>query len=264
MTKSRLNTRLENIARLTKLKNDEKKERIRLTRKIEMVENLLNDVNYTITGNLEEMQMEIRRIKKEKKEAEQKRIKIHNQILRVKDKYFQYKLAVQRLQQLTYMEEDIEFYYWYSNQNNLFSKKVKKNVVITDPLLLKIKNDLPDEIINVVQEYFTYETRAVLLESKYDPIKLINKFNSYQISEIIKTIFSDLVMELLDEDTRENILFKFTTFYDCNPYLGEPIIRNITDERVFLKNIVLSFKPYQHNILFGLYRFIILLNKIMF
>lgn len=263
MTNFRLNTRLENIEKLTNLKNDEKKERVRLTRKMEMIESLLH-VNYTITGNLEEMQMEIGRIKKERKEAEQKRIKIHNQILRVKDKYFQYKLAVKRLQQLIYMEEDIEFYYWYSNQNNLFSKKVKKNLVITDPLLLKIKNDLPDEIINVVQEYFTFETKALLLESKYDPLKMINKFNSYQISEILKTIFSDFVMERIDENTKEAILFKYSTFYDCLPYLGEPIIRNITDERVFLKNIVLSFKPNHHTMLFGLYRFIILLNRIIF
>jgi hypothetical protein len=263
MTKTRLNTRLENIARLTKLKNEEKTESIRLMRKKEMVESLLY-VNYTITGNLNEMQMEIMRLKKERKEAEQKMIKTCKQILRAKEKYFQYKLAIKRLQQLTYMEEDIEFYYWFSNQNNLFSKKVNKNLVITDPLLLKIKNGLPDEIIKVVQEYLTYENKAILLESKYDPIKLINKFNSYQISEIIKTIFSDLVLESIDEDTRENIIFKFRTFYDCNPYLGEPIIRNITDERVFLKNIVLSFKPNQHKILFGLYRFIIVLNKILF
>jgi hypothetical protein len=264
MTKSRLNTRLENIARLTQLKNDEKKEKVRLIRKKEMVESLLH-VNYTITGNLDEMQMEIRRIRKERKEAEQKMVKTCKQILRVNEKCFQYKLAIKRLQQLTYLEEDIEFYYWYSNQNNLFTKKVNKHLVITDPLLLKIKNDLPDEIINVVQEYFTYETKSILLESKYDPIKLINKFNSYQINGIIETIFGNFVMKLLDEDTKDNILFKYRTFYDCNPNSGEEtLIRNITDERVFLKNIVLSFKPYQHKILYGLYRLIILLNKITF
>ena len=69
-------------------------------------------------------------------------------------------------------------------------------------------------------------------------------------------------MERIDEDTKETILFKYTTFYDCRPF-EEPIIRNITDERVFLKNIVLSFKPNHHTMLFGLYRFIILLNRII-
>jgi hypothetical protein len=229
-----------------------------------MIESLLH-VNYTITGNLDEMQMEIRRIRKERKEAEKKMFETCKQIVKIKDKCYQYNLAIKRLQQLTYLEEDIEFYYWYSNQNNLFTKKENKPIVITDPLLLKIKNDLPDAIINVVKEYLTYETKAILLESKFDPIKLINKFNSYQISGIIITIYSNFVMKLLDEDTKDNILFKYRTFYDCNPNSGEEtLIRNITDERVFLKNIVLSFKPYQHKILYGLYRLIILLNKITF
>jgi hypothetical protein len=206
--------------------------------------------------------MELNKIKKEKKESEQKLIQTCYHLMMVRNRQLKYNKDIKRLQQLTYMEEDLEFYYWYSNQTNLFSKQ---KVVLTDPLLLKINNELPNEIINCIQEHFTFETRALLLESKYNPLKIINKFNSYQISKIIKVIFSKFILKCLNEETTNAILNKFTTFYNCTP-LEEPmnrIKRKITDERVFLKNIVLSFKPNQHSILFELYKYIILLNKIL-
>ena len=264
MTRTRLNTRFENIEKLTNLKNDEKRERVRLSRKMDLLEQPLINVNYTIRGTIEEIEMEVKRIKKERKESARQMQKVWNQLNRVKERIYNYKTAIQRLQQLSYMEGDLEFYYWYGKQSNVFSSKKNKNIIITDPLLLKI-NNLPNEMMNLVQEYFTFETRAVLLESKYDPLKMLNKFNSRQISEIINTIFNVNVLDLLDNDTKENVLFKFTTFYAWGP-LEDPRLRlkrTVTDERLFLKNIVLSFKPNHHMMLFGMYRFIILLHKII-
>jgi len=264
MTRTRLNTRFQNIEKLTNLKNGEKRERVRLSRKMDLLEQPLINVNYTIRGTVEEIEMEVKRIKKERKESAQKMQKVWNQLNRVKERIYNYKTAIQRLQQLSYMEADIEFYYWYGKQTNLFSTKNNKNIMITDPLLLKI-NNLPYDMMNLVQEYFTFETRAVLLESKYDPLKMLNKFNSRQIGEIINTIFNINVLDLLDNDTKENVLFKFTTFYAWGP-LEDPRLRlkrTVTDERVFLKNIVLSFKPNHHMMLFGMYRFIILLHRII-
>ena len=99
MTRTRLNTRFENIEKLTNLKNGEKRERVRLSRKMDLLEQPLINVNYTIRGSIEEIEMEVKRIKKERKESAQKMQKVWNQLNRVKQRIYNYKTAIQRLQQ---------------------------------------------------------------------------------------------------------------------------------------------------------------------
>lgn len=268
MAKTRLQQRNETIVQLTNYRNIEKKENERLKRKKEMLEQFLQNY-HTITGTLEEIEIETKRIKKERNEKQVNINNLINQISKTVQRYFNFRNSIRRLQQLTYMEEDVQFYYWYSKQMNIFTTKKKSslnNLVITDPLLLTIKNNIPDEIMNLIQEYIPYETKCNLLETKHDPIKLINKFKTRHITEILNKIYQSELLESLDTETNQHIVSKFTTFYDCY-HTDETrfrIKRNITDERVFLKNIILSFKPKHSKIMYNLYKLIIVAHKNIF
>jgi len=267
MVKARLQRRLDIIEGLKNLVKSEIKENERLKRKKEMLEQS-NCNSYTITGTIEEMEVELKRIKREKDEKKQKLQKIINQIVFGWRKFLNFKKSIRQLQQLTYMEEDIEFYYWYSKQSFIFPIKRKNasDTIIIEPILKSVKK-LPDELINYIQEFLTFETKSNLLENKYDPIKLINKFKNRHIVEFINKIYDLSLFETLDEETQENINVKFNTFYDCTYPLEQRIMRkkrNITEERLFLKNIILALKPKHSNIMFKLFKVIIIAHKNLF
>jgi hypothetical protein len=262
MVKTRLQQRKETIELMTNYRNREKKENERLKRKKEVLEQSLQNY-YTITGSLEEIEMETKRIKKERNE---KQVNINNLIIQISktvQRYFNFRNSIRRLQQLTYMEEDIQFYYWYGRQTNIFSTKKKTDLVITNPLLLTIKKDIPDVMMDLILEYIPYETKCDLLENKYDPIKLINKFRTRHIMEFLNKIYQSQLLESLDTETNQHIVSKFKTFYDClhTDEIRFRMKRNITDERVFLKNIILSFKPKHSKIMYDLFKLIIVVSK---
>ena len=263
MTKTRLQQRNETIELLTDYKNRELKENERLKRKRELLEQTFPNY-YTISGTMEEIESETKKIQKERKEKQFVLNNLIHLISKTIQRYFSFRNSIRRLQQMTYMEDDIQFYYWYSKQTNIFPAKKKSS--LTDPLLKKIKTDIPDEVMNIIQEYIPYETKSNLLENKYDPIKLINKFKTRHIMHFLNKIYHSELLQSLDNETNEQILTKFSTFYDCSPRheTRSRIKRNITDERVFLKNIILSFKPKYSKIYYDLFKLIIVVHKNLF
>ena len=268
MVKTRLQKRIEKMEELTNFQQGEIKENERLKRKKEMLEQTNCNI-YTITGTIEEIEMELKRIKREKEEKKQKLKKIINQIVITWKKFLNFKKNIRQLQQLTYMEDDINFYYWYSKQMFIFPIKRKNasDSIIIEPILKSVKK-LPDELINYIQEYLPYETKCSLLEHKYDPIRIINKFKPSHINEMIHKIFYNAsLLSSLDYETKENINVKFNTFYDCRFPQEQRIMkakRNITDQRLFLKNIILSLKPKFPNIMYDLFKIIIIVHKNLF
>ena len=86
MGKTRLQHRLDTIEVLSNYKIREKKENERLKRKKEMLEQTMLD-QFTITGTIEEINMELKRIKKEKKENIKNLQKIIHQIYITVSKY---------------------------------------------------------------------------------------------------------------------------------------------------------------------------------
>jgi hypothetical protein len=203
------------------------------------------------------MEYQLKQLKKETKERENKMKEIRKTIIKNKIIYIKNKKTIARLYQLTEMEEDIKQDFKNTNINtntntNLDLKKMKKN--------------LPDELLRYIQEYFTYETKYLLLESKYKPFQVINKFNTYITRQIIKIMFNKDINKylFLNNEIEDIIIQKYTLFYDCllpdeNNILK--IKRNIKDEKIFLKHIIHSFRETCPDILYGLYKFIILLNK---
>lgn len=267
MTKTRLQQRKETIEQLTDLKKREIEENKRLKRKKENLEQTITN-HFVINGTIEEMEFELKNIKIETFNKQQKIKKLVNLIVNTVNNIFNYNKQISRLNQLIYMDDDIKFYYWYSKQMYVILPKKKKcnDEPIIDPFLKKIYNNLPNEIIDIIKEYIDFEIQGNLLENKYDPIKMINKFKPKQIKEFINKIYISKGIDSYSLETKDIIIHKFDTFYNCsyNDDIVLRIKRNITDERLFLKNIILSFKPKDQEILFELYKFIIIIYKIRF
>lgn len=207
---------------------------------------------YTICGNIQDIQNELKQLKKEIKERESKKKEIIKTITKNKKIYVKNKKAIARLYQLIKMEQDLSLY-----------KDTEKE---KDTNLKKISIILPEEVLRHIQEYFTYETKYLLLESKYKPFQLINKFNPYLTREVIKTIFNKEIKKylFLNSGIEDNMIQQYSIFYDCllpDDVNILKIKRSIKDEKIFLKHIINSFRYLYPHIVYGLYKFIILLNK---
>ena len=174
MTKTRLQQRNETIELLTDYKNRELKENERLKRKRELLEQTFPNY-YTISGTMEEIESETKKIQKERKEKQFVLNNLIHLISKTIQRYFSFRNSIRRLQQMTYMEDDSQFYYWYSKQTNIFPAKKKSS--LTDPLLKKIKTDIPDEV---------YE--KILVELKKERITNMSLLTRDKLREILKKI----------------------------------------------------------------------------
>ena len=259
---SRLDKRLEIINRLNDLKYKENREMERLKRKKSMIQDSIPE-NYIIKGNQEEIELQLKRIKREKKEKQQNIKNIMKVLLETSKKYLNYKSSIRRLEQLTFMEQDIQFYKTFILKKKIHAKISNWN---NNSLLKNIKKNIPTDIIYYICEFFHYETKCNLLESKYNPLKLINKLSIININKFISVIFCYDILNcnnILNNETKEIIILKYETFYNCkvDENINKRIKRNYYDTRIFFKNIVLSFRPNCFQILYGLYKLIILLYK---
>jgi hypothetical protein len=265
MPKTRIQHRNETIEELTNLKNSECEQNKRLRRKKEHLEQSICN-HFIINGTIAEMEFELKHIKKENEDKQKKIQKLIHQISNNVRNILNYKYTICRLKQMIYMEDDIKFYYWYSKQYNIITKKTDfSKIKIKDSLLLSVLG-LPDVMMDLIFEYMTFETKCTLLENKYDPIKLIGKFQTKHIKEILNNIYESELLNSLDTEMNDHIVTKFFMFYNCS-YRTEQRLRlkrNITDERIFLKNIILSFKPKNPEIMYSLFKLIIIVYKKLF
>jgi hypothetical protein len=223
---------------------------------------------YTICGNIQDIQNELKRLKKERKESENKKKEITKTITKNKKIYIKNKKAIARLYQLTEMEQDLD-----KDKDKVKDKSTKMTKNQSNPIkdedLKKMSIILPDEVLRHIQEYFTYDTRYSLLENKYKPFKLINKFNPYLTREIIRIIFNKEIKKylFLNSGIEDNMIQQYSIFYDCllsddnNNNNRLKLKRSIKHEKIFLKYIINSFCHTYPHIVYGLYKFIILLNK---
>jgi hypothetical protein len=129
-----------------------------------------------------------------------------------------------------------------------------------------MKSILPEVVLRLIHEYFTYETQYLLLESKYKPFQIINKFSTYFTREVIKTIIvkKKYLSSILNNEIEDNLNQSYNIFYDClhsDENNINKLKRNIKDEKIFLKHIINSFRDTFPRITYELYKLIILLNK---
>jgi hypothetical protein len=225
------------------------------------LDNIIN-ANHTLSGNIEEIEIELKRLKKEKKNAKKKKKLIINKINKCIDKKFEYRFEISKIHQLNSIDYDIQNYKKYSKEN-------KKNNIN----LKKMKKILPDVIIEYIKEFFTLHTKCQLLQAKYKPLKIINDFTSLQINNIFNSIFKPEILNKIhtypEEIERLKLNYRaFYKYYDSefNTEYNNNNKKNISikDEKKFLKYIIIAhYSINKTYIRYELFKFIIILNKIL-
>jgi hypothetical protein len=239
----------------------------RLYRKKKTLDLLLRKYNQvTITGTILEIEKEFKNIKKDKLNLIKQRNNLIKDIF-VNEQNERASLnVINRLNQLTEMEDDVKYYHNVINIKPLIEKNEKNNKNkknnINDPLLKAIYK-LPNELIKYIQEFFTYETKCELLESKYQPYKIINKFPGLKIRNIIKLVFEKQIMKINnDVDWKKQMIHSYKIFYDTkiinNVY---KIKRNLPDEKTFLIYTLITFRYTCPEILYELFKIIIITSN---
>lgn len=225
------------------------------------LDNIIN-ANYTLSGNIEEIEIELKRIKKAKNNAKKKKKLLINKINKCIDKKFKYRFEISKIHQLNSIDYDIQDY-----------KKYLKEEKINNINLKRMKKLLPDEIIEYIKEFFTLNIKCQLLESKYKPLKMINDFTSLQINNIFNSIFQPKMLNKIhifpEEINRLKLNYRaFYKYYesDFNTEYNNNNKKKISikDEKKFLKYIVIS-RYYIDKIYtrYELFKFIIILHKIL-
>lgn len=223
----------------------------RLDTKKKNIDRIL-EKKHTIQGNIQDIENELKRLKKETKLKIKEKVNICKIITKNKQIFIKNKKAINRLNQLNKMEEEIKLY--QENENKIISNNINLD-------LKKIK-ELPIELKRYIQEYFTYDTKIAILKYKYKLSTIINRFRPIMLSKIINIFFKTEIKKYIytNEKNRfgEYYLFYNSIFENSITKLK----RNNHDEKLFLKYIIMSFSDTDPHIYYELYKFIILLDKI--
>jgi hypothetical protein len=221
------------------------------------------EANHILSGNTEEIEIELKRIKKEKKNAKKKKKLLLNKINKSIDKKLEYRFEISQIQQLNSIDKDIQEY-----------KKYSKEDITNSINLKKMKKILPDEIIAYIKEFFTLNTKCLLLESKYKPFKMMNDFHRLQINNVFNSIFKPEMLNKIHTfpEEIEKLKLNYRTFYkyyesEFNTEYNNNNKKKISikDEKKFLKYIVIAH--YSLNSLYTryeLFKFIIILHLFTF
>jgi len=233
----------------------------RLKRKLKCLQIQMHEIK-TITGSIDEIEKDLKYFKKERREILIKINKIKKEInvnFHSSIKAFK---TVDRIEQMEEMEEDMKFYkqFSYSKSNTKLNNKIK----IMDPFLQQINLKLPDVILDYIQEYFHYDTRCALLEQKYNPLRIINNFKSYNLKEIINYIYSVDVIKHYNLELNKYFIDNIYVFYNFMTEENEniKIKRSINDEKIFLSHTLVTYRFLSPQILYNLYKFIVFYDKI--
>ena len=122
---------------------------------------------------------------------------------------------------------------------------------------------LPDDVLCEIQSYFMYETKAVLLVQKYNPLKLFHSLNRYLLNKCIYQVYRKYYYST----THQNLKMKMTTIWKAL-YKDSHIVERIWDIpplkklKTFIQYLFILFTDYGcPQYCFELYRDIIILKK---
>ena len=115
---------------------------------------------------------------------------------------------------------------------------------------LKSLNNLPDEIHRIIRSYFTYETRAALLE-KHHPIKLLQSLKKAKLMKVIYRIFTRKYKPELAQKLKDI----WNNFYK-NPRISKEVqsSASVKDMKILIEYLFIKLKENkEHRICYDLY-----------
>lgn len=129
---------------------------------------------------------------------------------------------------------------------------------------LKTLNTLPNEILLIIQEYFTYETHTALLEKKYQPIKQFQSLNKKVLKNSIYQIYVKYYFDCKDDPVLKKELHDLWSLFYKDTQISEYPYHSATmkEMKLMIEYLFLLFRSYQrYEWCFQLYRMIIIMKN---
>lgn len=142
-------------------------------------------------------------------------------------------------------------------------KKIEAKDENWKKFLKRVAEKLPDELLRTIQSYFTYETKAAILEHKYNPIKLIHSLNKKLMNRYIYQIYHKYHKIIRNKVLKNEMIDMWKRLYNT------PVIQEIWWKRPalnklksFIQYLFILFRKYgREKYCFELYRDIAILKK---
>ena len=124
--------------------------------------------------------------------------------------------------------------------------------------LLKLLNKLPDDILRLVQSYFTYETRAAILVKTYNPVKMFCALKKAALLKVIDHIHHKYSLKNDNHSLSLRMAQLRKSFYKQGVFSKECVL-SISELKLYLQYLFVLFHNYQcDQWCFDLYRTIII------
>ena len=156
-----------------------------------------------------------------------------------------------RKSEMVHMEDEL---YVDDNDTRNREKEEKEG----DKTFLKLFGKLPDELLRVIQSYFTYETRAAILVKTYNPVKMFCALKKNGLGKVITLITEKYAPAdksqawKVDAKLYSKMRTLYTLFFN----------RSINELKVYLQYLFLLFRKFhQDQWCFELYRMIVVCKK---
>ena len=239
----------------TKNKMKNYKEEIKLNN--EVIQQLNNQVN-TFTGPIREIQSQvqeynkkIRGYKNDNFVIEENKNNLFREFTKA-NKEFERKAFVSHMQIDNYIDSS--------------ERKEREKEEGTDPKwkrFLYRLNALPDEILRIIRTYFTYETRAALLEKYYQPIKLFQSLPKNVLKMAIYKIYRKYHTTCKNESLKKIMMETWKRFYKDSIVSDVPYhSASLSDMKHMIEFLFYLFRTYNRpRYAYELYRMISIMKK---
>ena len=123
---------------------------------------------------------------------------------------------------------------------------------------LKLLNKLPDELLRIVQSYFTYETRAAILVKTYNPVKLFCALKKPALLKVLDHIHDKYSLRKDNHLLHTRMAELRKSFYKQGRGFSKECLLSTSELKLYLQYLFVLFHNYQrHQWCFDLYRAII-------
>ena len=176
-------------------------------------------------------------------------------------------LEFARNSEMIHMEDDL----YVDTRNREKEEKEEKK----DKIFLKLIGNLPDELLRVIQSYFTYETRAAILLKTYNPVKMFCALKKSGLQKVVGWINKKYApsnkeqsqawkvdpklyskMRTLHSIFYDGMQFRYSDGFSCKFNLST------NQMKTYLQYLFLLFRKFhQDQWCFELYRMIIVCKK---
>ena len=212
----------------------------------------------TFTGNVFDIKMQLQEYQKKMDRYQtesyslQRETKIEIEIFEEEKKKFEYETLT------TVMEVEIFESKMEQNKRKKIDAKDEKW-----KKLLKGVAKLPDDVLHIIQSYFTYETKTDLLVQKYEPLKLFHSLNAYLLNKYIYIIYKKYYHSMTHQNLKIKLSSIWKALYKDKFILEEKrSIPPLKKLKTFIQYLFILFREYgRPQCCFESYRDIIVLKK---